>query len=167
MTKDKKEERIIIKKYPNRRLYRTDISTYITLDDLRQMVKDNHDFIVQDAKTGEDLTQQTLVQVIFEQETGGGGKVLPINFLRKLIPFYDDSLKPMLPPYLEASMDAFHQNQQKMRDFMQQTPLGQMFSPVQMMEEMQKRNVEFFQNYMNMFTSMNPMATMFKKDEKK
>src|SRR5262245_54004483 len=96
------EPPVIIKKYPNRRLYNTETSVYVTLDDLAQLVKAGPDFTVQDAKTGEDLTRQVLTQIIFEME-GRGNPLLPTQFLRSVIRFYDDSMGGTLNKYLDAS----------------------------------------------------------------
>src|SRR5690242_20178148 len=97
----KSEEPVIIKKYANRRLYNTGTSTYVTLEDLASMVKAGEDFVVYDAKTGEDITRSVLTQIIFEQENKEGGQnLLPINFLRQLIRFYGDSMQMMVPRYL-------------------------------------------------------------------
>src|SRR5579871_3533446 len=94
---------IIIKKYANRRLYNTGTSSYITLEQLCDMVKEGVEFEVRDARTGEDITRQVLAQIIFEEESKGQ-HLLPIRFLRQLIRFYGDSLQAFLPPYLEMSM---------------------------------------------------------------
>ena len=98
---------ITIKKYANRRLYNTATSSYVTLDHLCQMVKDGVDFVVFDAKSGEDITRSVLTQIIVEEESKGGQNLLPINFLRQLISFYGDNLQFLLPRYLEQSMDSF------------------------------------------------------------
>lgn len=107
-------EPITIKKYANRRLYNTATSSYVTLDHLCQMVKDGEDFVVFDAKTGEDITRSVLTQIIFEEE-GKGHNLLPIRFLRQLIQFYDDNLQTVVPRYLELSMENFAHNQQQLK----------------------------------------------------
>src|SRR6201990_329658 len=99
-----KDEPIVIKKYANRRLYNTGTSTYVTLDDLAQMVKRGEDFAVQDAKTGDDITHSVLTQIIFEQESKNGNTLLPISFLRQLISYYGDQMQSFVPSYLEQSM---------------------------------------------------------------
>ncbi len=112
----KSEEPITIKKYANRRLYNTGTSTYVTLEDLATMVKSGEDFVVYDAKTGEDITRGVLTQIIFEQENKEGGQnLLPINFLRQLIRFYGDSMQMMVPRYLEVSIDSLTREQEKFR----------------------------------------------------
>ena len=103
------KEPITIKKYANRRLYNTGTSTYVTLEDLAVMVKDGENFVVYDAKTGEDITRSVLAQIIFEQENKEGQSLLPIAFLRQLIRFYGDSMQMMVPRFLEQSMQVAHQ----------------------------------------------------------
>ena len=115
----KSEEPITIKKYANRRLYNTGTSTYVTLEDLATMVKDGDDFVVFDAKTGEDITRAVLAQIIFEQENKEGGQnLLPINFLRQLIRFYGDSMQMLVPRYLEVSLESLTREQEKFRSQM-------------------------------------------------
>lgn len=109
-------EPVIIKKYANRRLYNTGTSSYITLDDLAAMVRQNVDFQVLDAKTNEDLTHSILTQIIMEQEANCAEQLLPISFLRDLIAMYGNSMQAMMPTYLEASMAQFRQNQDKLRE---------------------------------------------------
>ncbi len=148
----------IIKKYANRRLYNTGTSTYVTLDDLAEMVKGGEDFLVQDAKSGEDLTRSVLTQIIFEQESRGTN-LLPITVLRQLIRFYDDSMQAVVPSYLEHSINAFVADQEKIREAMTNslggTPLGAMSGMSGAMQEQTRRNMEMFQkamaNAMTMF----------------
>ena len=102
-------EPVTIKKYANRRLYNTGTSSYVTLEDLATMVKAGQDFVVFDAKTGEDITRSVLAQIIFEQENKEGQNLLPINFLRQLIRFYGDSMQMLVPRYLEASIELLTQ----------------------------------------------------------
>ena len=102
MTAEKKPT--VIKKYANRRLYHTGTSTYVTLDDLAGMVKGGEDFVVFDAKTGEEITRSVLAQIIFEQEGKSGQNLLPITFLRQLIRYYGDSMQALVPSYLEFSL---------------------------------------------------------------
>jgi polyhydroxyalkanoate synthesis repressor PhaR len=109
------EEPVIVKKYANRRLYNTRSSSYITLDDLARMTREGIDFKVLDAKTGTDITHQILTQIIMEEESGGE-QMLPIGFLRQLISMYGNSMQAMMPQYLEASMENFRANQQKLQD---------------------------------------------------
>ncbi len=137
---------VTIKKYANRRLYNTSTSSYVTLDHLSEMVRDDIDFVVFDAKSGEDITRSVLTQIIFEAE-GKGQNVLPVNFLRQLISFYGDSLQGLLPSYLDMSMDAFSQNQEEMRTRFS-GPLG---TPLKHFEEATKRNMALFDQTMSMF----------------
>lgn len=140
---------ITIKKYANRRLYNTATSSYVTLDHLCQMVQDDVDFVVFDAKSGDDITRQVLTQIIVEEESKGQN-LLPINFLRQLISFYGDSMQWMVPRYLEHMMEAFAQNQDRMRQSMQET-LGGMF-PFGNLEEVGKQNMALFESAMRMFS---------------
>ncbi len=146
-------EQIIIKKYANRRLYNTDSSCYVTLDDLARMVKDDDDFIVIDAKSGDDITHSVLTQIIFEEESKGEA-LLPINFLRQLIAFYGDGLQKFVPDYLESSMSAFAQNQDKFRSFLENnmTKSAMPLPTMKPFEEMAKQNMAIFEQTMSMFT---------------
>jgi polyhydroxyalkanoate synthesis repressor PhaR len=150
MTEAPAKAPITIKKYANRRLYNTATSSYVTLDHLSQMVKDGDDFVVYDAKTGEDITRSVLTQIIVEEEGKGGQNLLPISFLRQLIGFYGDSLGGLVPRYLDYSMQAFSRNEQQMRDYMRNAIEG-MF-PFNPFEEMSKQNMSFIENAMKMFT---------------
>lgn len=109
------EQPIIIKKYANRRLYNTQSSSYITLDDLSRMTRDGVDFQVLDAKTGADITHQILTQIIMEEESHGE-QMLPISFLRQLIAMYGNSMQALMPHYLEATMENFRANQMKLQE---------------------------------------------------
>ena len=143
---------VVIKKYANRRLYNTATSAYVTLDHLSQMVKDKTDFVVYDAKTGEEITRSVLTQIIVEEENKGGQTLLPIPFLRQLISFYGDSLQGVVPQYLEMSMSQFANNQEQMRRYLQNA-FG--FNPFQQFESMGKQNMAMFENAMRLF---NPFA---------
>lgn len=145
---------ITIKKYANRRLYNTATSSYVTLDHLAQMVKDGADFVVYDAKTGEDITRSVLTQIIVEEEAKGGQNLLPISFLRQLIGFYGDSLGGLVPRYLEYSMAAFSRNEQQMRQYMQNALDG--LFPFNPFEEMSKQNMAFLESAMKMFSPFYP-----------
>jgi polyhydroxyalkanoate synthesis repressor PhaR len=128
---------VIIKKYANRRLYNTESSSYITLDHLAEMVRQKREFKVIDAKSGEDITHSVLTQIIMEEEAGGQ-QMLPVNFLRQLIAMYGDSMQSMVPPYLEASLEAFQRNQSQFRDAMAGAFTAGPFA------ELAKRNMEMF-----------------------
>jgi polyhydroxyalkanoate synthesis repressor PhaR len=140
---------VTIKKYANRRLYNTATSSYVTLDHLCQMVKDNVDFQVFDAKTGEDITRSVLTQIIVEEEGKGGQNLLPISFLRQLIGFYGDNLQHLVPRYLEVSMQSFARNQEQFRNMLQNT-WGPLF-PFAPLDDMGKQNMTFFENAMKMW----------------
>ena len=149
---------VVIKKYANRRLYNTGTSTYVTLEDLAEMVKRNEDFTVQDAKTGEDITHSVLTQIIFELENKEGQNMLPIPFLRQLIAYYGDQMQVVLPTFLEQSMQAFAKEQERMREQITaafgKTPMDMMnvSAPMKLVEEQVRRNTELLQNAMRMFT---------------
>src|SRR5690606_35852754 len=110
------QDPVIIKKYANRRLYNTQSSSYITLDDLSRMTREGTDFQVLDAKTGNDITHQILTQIIMEEESSGGEQMLPVSFLRQLISMYGNSMQTLMPHYLEATMDNFRANQRKIQE---------------------------------------------------
>ena len=139
---------IIVKKYANRRLYNTATSSYVTLEDLATLIKEGGEFVVQDAKTGEDLTRSVLTQIIVEQEQKGQN-LLPISFLRQLISFYGDSMQFLVPGYLEQAMVAFARNQEQMRKNLRATfgmfPFGQF-------EEMGKQNMALFEQALKMLS---------------
>jgi polyhydroxyalkanoate synthesis repressor PhaR len=145
----KPEQPITIKKYANRRLYNTGTSTYVTLEDLAGMVKAGEDFVVHDAKTGEDITRQVLAQIIFEQENKEGQSLLPITFLRQLIRFYGDSMQMLVPRYLEVSIESLTREQEKFREQMAQAFGG---GPFGALEDQVRRNMEMFERAFSMFT---------------
>jgi len=141
-------EPVTIKKYANRRLYNTGTSTYVTLEDLAAMVKNGEDFVVYDAKTGEDITRSVLTQIIFEQENKEGQNLLPIAFLRQLIRFYGDSMQMLVPRYLEVSIESLTREQEKFRQQMAQAfGVGAFTS----LEEQVRRNMEMFERAFAMF----------------
>jgi polyhydroxyalkanoate synthesis repressor PhaR len=148
-TTTKTAEPVTIKKYANRRLYNTGTSTYVTLEDLAAMVKTGEDFVVYDAKTGEDITRSVLAQIIFEQENKEGQNLLPIAFLRQLIRFYGDSMQMLVPRYLEVSIESLTREQEKFRNQMAQAFGG---SPFGALEETVRRNMEMFERAFAMFT---------------
>ncbi|MCB8883283.1 polyhydroxyalkanoate synthesis repressor PhaR [Acidisoma cellulosilytica] len=139
---------VVVKKYANRRLYNTESSSYITLDNLAMMVREGRDFIVYDAKSGEDITRSVLTQIIVEEESKGSA-LLPTAFLRNLIGFYGDSMQGVLPRYLEQSMANFTQQQQQVRAAMQQT-VGTLF-PFDL-EQVSRQNIAMMERAMTMFT---------------
>ena len=151
-----KPQATVIKKYANRRLYNTATSTYVTLDDLASMVKSGQDFLVYDAKSGDDITRSVLTQIIFEEENKGGAQtLLPVNFLRQLIKYYGDQMQGMVPSYLEFSLDNLTKDQDKIRkQVIDAMGVGENFKG---MEEQAKRNMAMFNDAMKMF---NPFAAM-------
>ena len=146
-------KRVTIKKYANRRLYNTATSSYVTLDHLAAMVKEGTDFVVYDAKSGEDITRQVLTHIIVEEESKGQN-LLPINFLRHLISFYGDSLQAIVPRYLDHSMQSFARNQEPLREYMRQAFGG--FIPLKPFEEMGKQNMALFESAMKLFAPFLP-----------
>jgi polyhydroxyalkanoate synthesis repressor PhaR len=143
---------IVVKKYANRRLYDTRSSSYITLDTLAEMVRQGVDFVVYDAKTGEDITRGVLTQIIVEQE-GKGSNLLPTGFLRQLIGFYGDQMQGLVPKYLEQAMTAFAQQQEQVRAAMQKTmgSMGTLF-PFGNMEEVGRQNMAMMERAFSMFS---------------
>ncbi|MDE2030066.1 MAG: polyhydroxyalkanoate synthesis repressor PhaR [Alphaproteobacteria bacterium] len=144
-------ETVVIKKYANRRLYNTATSTYVTLENLAQMVKEGTEFNVYDAKSNEDITRSVLTQIIVEEEGKSGQNLLPISFLRRLIGFYGDNMQWLVPKYLEHSMQALTKNQEQIRDYFQ-TTFGGMFPFGSTLEQMSKQNMAMFERTMKMFT---------------
>ncbi len=157
----KNEGPTIIKKYANRRLYNTGTSTYVTLEDLATMVKNDEDFTVQDAKSGDDITHTVLTQIIFEQEGKSGQNMLPVSVLRQLISFYGDQMQMVVPSYLEHSMNAFAKEQERMRDHLSsmvgKSPIDVIDTTRQLVNEQTQRNMALFQDAMKLF---NPFAAM-------
>lgn len=145
----------IVKKYANRRLYNTASSSYVTLDELCQMVREGQEFLVYDAKTGDDITRSVLTQIILEEDAKGRN-LMPIGFLRQLIGFYDDSLQSVVPRYLEVSMENFARHQEQMRGYMEET-VGRFFplaprDVVNPFEEVARQNMALFQKAASLFT---------------
>ncbi|MDA8249891.1 MAG: polyhydroxyalkanoate synthesis repressor PhaR [Rhodospirillales bacterium] len=140
---------VVVKKYANRRLYNTESSSYITLDTLAEMVRIGRDFVVYDAKTGEDITRSVLTQIIVEEESKGRA-MLPTGFLRQLIGFYGDQMQTLVPRYLEEAMASFARQQEQMRVAMQQT-MGNFF-PFGNIEEVGRQNIAMMERAMNLFS---------------
>lgn len=145
---------VVIKKYANRRLYNTDSSSYVTLEHLSEMVREGRDFIVQDAKSGEDITRAVLTQIIFEQENSGGQTLLPTQFLRRLIRYYGDQMQSFVPSYLEASIEAFARSQEQWRDQISRAWGG--VAPIPGFEEQARQNLQMFEQAMRVWA---PFAT--------
>lgn len=145
---------VIIKKYANRRLYNTQTSSYITLEDLATMVRQGEDFQVVDARTGDDITRSVLTQVIFEEEAKGAA-MLPINFMRQLISLYGEKVQTIVPQYLDMTMDAFSKNQEKLvknaTDMWGQNPFMEAFKTPDAFTEMQRKNMEVLKQTFDLF----------------
>jgi polyhydroxyalkanoate synthesis repressor PhaR len=157
----KENKPVTIKKYANRRLYNTGTSAYITLEDLAAMVKKGDDFVVFDAKSGEDITRQVLTQIIFEQEGKDGQSLMPINFLRQLIRFYGDSMQMLVPSYLEFTIGKLTSEQAKFRDTITKNFGGPLAAPIfDSIEEQTRKNMALFEQALAMFNPFkNPPQT--------
>jgi polyhydroxyalkanoate synthesis repressor PhaR len=154
-----KKEPVVVKKYANRRLYNTETSTYVTLDDLAAMVKSERDFVVFDAKTGDDLTHSVLTQIIVDQEGRMGTQtLLPIPFLRQLIRFYGDSIEKFVPSYLQVSLETLVKEQERFRK-----QFAGAFTPAGAFEayqEQARKNLAMFEQAMAMFSPFGPAKTI-------
>ncbi len=154
-----KREPVVIKKYANRRLYNTETSTYVTLEDLAAMVRSDRDFVVFDAKTGDELTHAVLTQIIVEQESRSGGQtLLPVPFLRQLIRFYDDAIGKMVPSYLQFSLENLVQDQERLREqfapMFQTNPFGA--AAFDALQQQTRKNVAMFEQALTVWA---PFAT--------
>ena len=153
--------RVVVKKYANRRLYNTESSSYVTLEDLAGMVRGSRDFVVFDAKSGEDITRSVLTQIIVEEELKGRN-LLPIPFLRQLIGLYGDSLQSVVPRYLEFAMGGFAKQQEQMRRSVEAmgglTPLNPFSTPFTNIEEVGKQNMAMLERAMTLFSPFQPNA---------
>ncbi len=146
-------EAVVIKKYANRRLYNTATSSYVTLESLSDMVRSGADFIVLDAKTGEDITRAVLTQIIFEQESRGE-HLLPVQFLRRLIRFYGHSMQNFVPAYLEMSMESFSKSQESWRDQLSKAWGGK--NPMGLFEEQARQNMNLFEQAIKVWAPFTP-----------
>ena len=170
--KNSKDEATVIKKYANRRLYDTGRSSYVTLEDLCEMVQEGRNFVVLEAKTGKDITRSVLTQIIADQEASEGeGTLLPTNFMRNLISFYGDNMQSMVPSYLEQTMNVFKQNQEKMQEQftksfegMGMAGMENMFPQTANFEEIARKNMEMFERAMKMMPPFN-MANYMNTDK--
>jgi polyhydroxyalkanoate synthesis repressor PhaR len=151
MTKEKQP--VVIKKYANRRLYHTGTSSYVTLEDLSDLVRTGEDFVVYDAKTGDEITRSVLAQIIFEEENKEGQSLLPINFLRQLIRVYGDSMQAVVPRYLEFSMENLVKEQSAFRQQMAKS-LG--LPGFEMLERQAQANMKMFTDAFRLFTPFTP-----------
>ena len=147
---------VVVKKYANRRLYNTESSSYVTLEDLAGMVRQGRDFVVYDAKSGDDITRSVLTQIIVEEESKGRN-LLPEGFLRHLIGFYGDSLQTVLPRYLDVAMNGFARQQVQMRRSMEQAMGGLL--PFPTLEDVSKQNMAMMERAMSLFAPFRPSET--------
>lgn len=165
----------IIKKYANRRLYHTEISQYITLDDVADMVRQGEDLKVVDARTNEDLTRTVLTQIIVEQEAKGEN-LLPIKFLREIIRMYSNNLRPVLPHYLDHTMDNLLKNQEQVSKYwtdqlgtaqksMTMLPNQAMEQLNHTIEDIARQNVQLFESAMKVFSPFIVMGSADKKQK--
>lgn len=160
-TASDRKEAVVIKKYANRRLYNTETSTYVTLEDLAAMVRSDRDFVVFDAKSGDDLTHSVLTQIIVEQEGREGGQtLLPIPFLRQLIRFYDDQIGRMVPSYLQFSLENLVREQEKIRAQFANA-FGNPAAAFDAYQEQARKNMAMFEQALSMWTA--PFAATTKK----
>lgn len=146
---------VVVKKYANRRLYNTESSSYITLDNLADMVRQGRDFVVYDAKTGDDITRGVLTQIIVEEE-GKGQNLLPTAFLRQLIGFYGGHMQGIVPRYLEEAMSAFALQQEQVSASVQRT-MGNLF-PFGNIEEVGRQNMAMMERALSLFRPFQPRA---------
>lgn len=173
-TQAKKSSPTVIKKYANRRLYDTGRSSYVTLEDLREMVQEGHDFVVLDSKTEEDLTRSVLTQIIADKEAEEE-TLLPTSFLRTLIGFYGDNAQAAIPPYLEQTMAFFAQNQEKIQehvnksfdDMRKMSNMDHVFPSASSLEDITRKNMELFENAMKVMPPFNMGYMGASSDEEK
>lgn len=151
-----KREAVVIKKYANRRLYNTETSTYVTLEDLAKMVRGDRDFVVYDAKNGDDLTHAVLTQIIVEQESREGGQtLLPIPFMRQLIRLYDDNMSRMVPSYLQFSLENFAKEQGKFREHFA-SAFTNPTAAFDFYQKQARQNMAMFEQAMSMWSAFGP-----------
>ncbi|NKE44342.1 polyhydroxyalkanoate synthesis repressor PhaR [Roseomonas frigidaquae] len=146
---------VVVKKYANRRLYNTESSSYVTLEDLAVMVRHGRHFVVYDAKSGEDITRGVLTQIIVEEESKGRN-LLPTSFLRQIIGFYGDSMQSLVPRYLESMMGAFSRQHDQVRKTVETTMGG--FMPFPNLDEIGKQNLAMMERAMSLFAPFRPTA---------
>ena len=166
-----KRDAVVIKKYANRRLYNTQTSTYVTLEDLAEMVRSDKDFVVYDAKSGDELTHAVLTQIIVEQESRKDGQpLLPVPFLRQLIRFYDDQIGRMVPSYLQFSLENLVKEQETLRQHFTKAfsnPTTASAAAFEVYQDMARQNMAMFEQAMSMWGSFGAAARSGGKSEDK
>ena len=160
------EKPLLIKKYPNRRLYNTATSTYIVLDDIVDLIKDGVDFVVEDTKTGEDLTRSILNQVIYERETAKGDHHFPLDVQKQLILMYDDAYGKMIPDYLRESMNLFVSEREKMKSAFDDIVTENSKKMAEFNERLADQNLEFFNRSFELFQAMSGMKPSRRAEQK-
>jgi len=157
---------ILIKKYPNRRLYNTATSAYIVLDDIVELIKAGADFVVEDTKSGADLTRSILNQVIYERETAQGGHHFPLDVQKQLILMYDDAYGKMIPDYLRDSMNLFIAERDKMKNAFDDIITQNSKQMTEFNQRIADQNLEFFNRYFELFQAMSGMKKSNKRTAK-
>lgn len=147
----KNDDVIIIKKYPNRRLYNTSTSTYIVLDDLVELVKSGMPFEIRDTKSGDDITREILNQIIFERETGKSNFHFPLEVQKQLIGMYDDTYGKMMPSYLKESLDVFTAERERMKSTMENVVERNTKAMMEFSQNIARQNMEVFRRSWEMF----------------
>lgn len=160
------DDLIRIKKYPNRRLYNTNTSSYIVLDDIVELVKAGTNFIIEDTKTGEDITRSILNQVIYEREAAGANYHFPLDVQKQLIAMYDDAYGKMMPDYLRESMNVFVNERERMKDTFQNIVSQNSRAMAQFNENLARQNMEVFNKTFEFFQNMAGIPTATKSDDK-
>jgi len=143
---------LLIKKYPNRRLYNTSTSSYIVLDDVVELVRDKTPFVIEDTKTGEDITRSILNQIIFEQETKPSNFHFPLEFQKQLIGMYGDNYGQMVPDYLTESLKLFAAERSRINESVGNMVDRSARTVFEYSESLARHNMELFKRSLNMFS---------------
>ena len=149
---------IRIKKYPNRRLYNTATSQYIVLEDIVELVRQGQEFVIEDTKTGEDLTRAILSQVIFERESAKADFHFPLDVQKQLIRMYDDAYAKMMPDYLRESMNLFVSERDKMKNAFEEMVEYNSKTMTRFGEQLAQQNMDYFKQAFDMFQAMSGMG---------
>lgn len=145
-----RDQSVLIKKYANRRLYNTATASFVTLSDLHEMVKRGEDFVVQDARTGKNLTSSVLAQIIAEEESKGYN-LFPANYLRQTLKLYSEGIGPELSSYLERGVESFSANHSQMLKRMHDVLGGD--GAMEKLTEIGRQNLEFFPKSLQTFAA--------------